>query len=36
MIGTIHSDPVGVTAYPVGWRIERAKEDVYRQFGYVQ
>lgn len=29
-------DPVSVTPYPVGWRIERANDEIYRRFEYVR
>jgi len=36
MKGLADGDPVCVTPYPVGWRIQRADDSIYRGFGFVR
>jgi len=36
MKGLNDQDPVCVTAYPVGWRIQRADDNIHRGFEYVR
>jgi len=36
MKGLSDGELIGLTAYPVGWRIQRADEQLYRRFEYVR